>query len=85
MEGKSQEAAAAASGMSERSVRTWRKGPLPSEKKDKRRKRTKPDPFAGVWDEEIVSVSDVKPDRPDKMDSRSRAVSPREYHGAPLH
>ena len=32
MEGKIQKAATAASGMSERSVRTWRKGPLPSEK-----------------------------------------------------
>ena len=42
--------------MSERSVRTWRKGPLPSEKKVKRRQRTRPDPFAGVWDEEIVPL-----------------------------
>ena len=56
MEGKTQEAAAAASGMSERSVRTWRKGPLPSEKKDRRRQRTRSDPFAGVWDEEIVPL-----------------------------
>ena len=53
MEGKSQQAAAAASGMSERSVRTWRKGPLPSEKKVRRRKSTRPDPFAGVWEQEI--------------------------------
>ena len=56
MEGKTQQGAAAASGMSERSVRTWRKGPLPSEKKVKRRQRTRPDPFAGVWDEEIVPL-----------------------------
>ena len=56
MEGKTQEAAAAASGMSERSVRTWRKGPLPSEKKVRRRQRTRPDPFARVWDEEIVPL-----------------------------
>ena len=42
--------------MSERSVRTWRKGPLPSEKKVRRRQRTRPDPFAGVWDEEIVPL-----------------------------
>ena len=41
MEGKSQQAAGAASGMSERSVRNWRKGSLPSEKKkDRRRQRT---------------------------------------------
>ena len=30
------------SGMSERSVRTWRKGPLPSENKVRRRQRTRP-------------------------------------------
>ena len=53
MEGKSRQAEAAASGMSERSVRTWRKGPLPSEKKARRRKSTRPDPFAGVWEQEI--------------------------------
>ena len=53
MEGKSQQAAAAASGMSERSVRHWRQGPLPSEKKTSRRQRTRPDPFAGVWAEDI--------------------------------
>ena len=35
IEGKTQKAAA--SGMSERSVRTWRKGPLPSENKVRRR------------------------------------------------
>ena len=48
MKGKTQQAAAA-SDMSERSVRNWNKGPLPSEKsKDRRRKSTRPDPFAGV-------------------------------------
>ena len=56
MEGKTQQGAAAASGMSERSVRTWRKGPLPSEKKVSSRQRTRPDPFAGVWEEEIVPL-----------------------------
>ena len=40
MEAKIQKAAA--SGMSERSVRTWRKGPLPSENKVRRRQRTRP-------------------------------------------
>ena len=43
MKGKTQQAAAAASDMSERSVRNWNKGPLPTEKKDRRRKSTKPD------------------------------------------
>ena len=54
MKGKTQQAAAAASGMSERSVRNWSKGPLPSEKKkDMRRQRTRPDPLAGVWEQDI--------------------------------
>ena len=54
MKGKTQQAAAAASGMSERSVRNWSKGPLPSEKKkDRRRQRTRPDPLAGVWEQDI--------------------------------
>ena len=54
MEGKSQQAAAAASGMSTRSARNWQRGPVPSEKKKTRpRWRTRPDPFAGVWKEEI--------------------------------
>ena len=44
MEGKTQQVAAAASGMSERSVRTWCKGPLPSEKESRRRQRTRPVP-----------------------------------------
>ena len=42
MEGKTQQAAAAASGMSERSVRNWSKGPLPSENKVRRRQRARP-------------------------------------------
>ena len=33
MDGKKQEAAAAAAGMSVRTARTWQRGPLPSEKK----------------------------------------------------
>ena len=62
MEGKSQQAAAAASGMSVRTARTWQRGRLPSEKKDKRRWRTRPDPFAGVWAEEVEPLlrSDVE-------------------------
>ena len=56
MEGKTQEAAAAASGMSVRTARTWQRGALPSEKKGKRAWRTRPDPFAEVWTGEIEPV-----------------------------
>ena len=54
MEGKTQQASAAAAGMSARSARRWRNGPLPSEKK--RGWRTRTDAFEGVWEEEIVPL-----------------------------
>ena len=62
MEGKSQQESAAASGMSVPTARTWQRGRLPSEKKGKRRWRTRPDPFAGVWAEEVEPLlrSDVE-------------------------
>ena len=62
MEGKSQQGTAAASGMSVRTARTWQRGRLPSERKGKRRWRTRPDPFAGVWIEEVEPLlrSDVE-------------------------
>ena len=53
MEGKTQQTAAAMAGMSERSARKWQHGPLPSETKTGHRWRTRPDPFEGVWEEEI--------------------------------
>ena len=53
-EGRQQQAAAAAAGMSERSARTWQRGALPSETKTPRTWRTRPDPLAGVFDEVIV-------------------------------
>ena len=62
MEGKRKQGAAAAPGMSVRTARTWQRGRLPSEKKGKRRRRTRPDPFAGVWIEEVERLlrSDVE-------------------------
>ena len=56
MEGKKQETAAAAAGMSERSARKWQDGPLPSETKAPRWWRTRVDPLADVWDSEIVPL-----------------------------
>ncbi len=53
MEGKTQETAAAVAGMRVRSARKWQDGPLTSETKQKRRRQTRPDPFDGVWEEEI--------------------------------
>ena len=56
MEGKTQQTAAGMAGMSERSARKWQHGPLPSETKTGRRWRTRPDPFDGVWEEEILPL-----------------------------
>ena len=53
MEGKTQETAAAMAGLCVRSARKWQDGPLPSETKQERWWRTRPDPFDGVWEEEI--------------------------------
>jgi hypothetical protein len=56
MEGKKQEAAAAAAGISVRSARTWKDGPLPSASKKPRDWRTREDPFDKVWDDDIVPL-----------------------------
>ena len=56
MEDKTQEAAAAAAGMSVRTARTWARGALPSAGTTPRSWRTRPDPFAEVWEPEIVPL-----------------------------
>src|SRR5215475_11822423 len=61
MKGKTQKAAAAAAGMSERAARTWQKGQMPSEKDDARWWRTRKDPFAEVWDEIVVPLLERDP------------------------
>src|SRR5258708_32694822 len=53
MDGKTQEAAAAASGMSLRTAREWDTGPVPSATKQPRDWRTRPDPFGAVWDKDV--------------------------------
>ena len=53
MDGKSQEAAAAAAGMSVRTAREWERGVLPSQARKERSWRTRKDPFDGVWAGEI--------------------------------
>ncbi len=56
MEGKRLETAAATAAMSERSARKWQRGALPSETKKPRAWRTRTDPFAAIWDQEIVGL-----------------------------
>jgi len=55
-QGKTLGAAAAAAGMCERTARTWKTGLLPSERETVRTWRTRPDPFAGVWDSDVVPL-----------------------------
>jgi hypothetical protein len=49
MEKDTQQTAAAAAGMCERTARSWQDGPLPSETKEPRAWRTRADPFVEVW------------------------------------
>jgi len=56
MEGKTQEVAAAAAGMSVRSARTWARGSLPSHAKGPRTWRTRVDPFTGSWERDLVPL-----------------------------
>jgi len=63
MDGKSQEAAAAAAGMSVRTAREWETGPLPSNAKPTRTWRTRRDPFEKVWAQEIVPLLECDRDR----------------------
>lgn len=62
MDGRTQEAAAAAAGMSERSARTWREGALPSQTKAERHWRTRADPFDAVWLTEIIPLLEADMD-----------------------
>ncbi|MCP4870709.1 MAG: IS21 family transposase, partial [Proteobacteria bacterium] len=61
----SQETAAAVAGMSVRSARKWQKGPLPSEvtaAAGRRSWRTRRDPFAKVWERDVVPLLEADED-----------------------
>ena len=69
MEKKTLEAAASAAGMSERTARTWQRGPLPSETKEPRAWRTRPDPFVEVWATEIEPL--LVADKEGKLEAKT--------------
>src|SRR5262249_40088994 len=56
-------AAAAAAGMSERSGRKWKQGPMPSKTKKPRTGRTRPEPVASVWNDVIVPLLEADEER----------------------
>ena len=63
MEGKTQQAAAASAAMSERSARTLQRGLLPSVRRKKRHRwRSRPDPFADVWESDVVPLLRTEPE-----------------------
>ena len=61
-EGKTIATAAAAAGMSERTAYAWKTGQLPSETKEPRAWRTRPDPFASVWATDVVPLLEADKD-----------------------
>ncbi len=69
MEGKTQEAAAAAAGMSVRSARKWEQGPMPSEARKPRWWRTRPDPYAEVWEQDVVPL--LEADRKGELQAKT--------------
>jgi transposase len=78
-EGKTLTVAAAAAGMSERTARTWRKGPLPSETRRPRTWRTREDPFRLVWDDEVVPM--LREDRDEVLEATTVLDELRRRHG----
>lgn len=55
-EGKTQETAACVAGMSMRSARKWQDGSIPSQRKQPRSWKTRPDPYEGVWESDVVPL-----------------------------
>ena len=56
MEGKNQEQASAATGICLGTAQRWEKGELPSQRKKQRAWRTRADPFAKVWEDNVVPL-----------------------------
>lgn len=77
-EGQGQQAAAAASGMSERSARKWQRGALPSETKVARTWRTRADPLEGVFDEVVVPWLEADDER--VLEARTLLLELRKKH-----
>ena len=83
MDGKTQAAAAAASGMSLRTAREWDTGPVPSATKQPRDWRTRPDPFAAVWSTDVEPL--LRSDRKGVLEAKwvlevLRTRYPEQFH-----
>lgn len=70
MQGKTQEAAAAAASMTAMTARQWEEGPLPSTAvRPPHDWRTRSDPFADVWDGEVLPLLDA--DKKGKLQAKT--------------
>lgn len=78
-EGKTIATAAASADMSERSGATWKQGPLPSETREARTWRTRPDPFNAVWETEMVPL--LEADEDGVLDATTLLAELRRRHG----
>lgn len=78
-EGKTIAAAAAAAGISERSAYTWKQGALPSETKGPRTWRTRADPFAAVWESDVVPL--LRADEDGQLEATTILGELRRRHG----
>lgn len=84
-EGKTQVTAAAKAGMSERSGRRAEKGELQPGRKGERHWRTRPDPFADVWESEIVPLLKKNPQlTPMTLFEKLQKDRPGEYQDSKL-
>lgn len=79
-DGKTIATAAAAAGMSERSAYAWKRGALPSDTKEARPWRTRPDPFDEVWDTELVPV--LKADEQAVLEATTLIADLQKRHGS---
>jgi hypothetical protein len=80
-EGKTQVTEAAKAGMSGRSGRRTEKGELQPGRKRKRHWRTKPDPFADVWECEIIPLLKKNPQlTPITLFEKLQKDHPYKYH-----
>ncbi len=84
-QGKTQVTAAAKAGMSERSGRRAEKGELQPGRKRKRYWRTRPDPFADIWESEIVPLLKKNPQlTPITLFEKLQKDNPGEYQDSNL-
>ena len=78
MKGENQDLAAATAGISTRTGQRWESGPLPSQRKPERTWRTRSDPFAEVWDHEVVVL--LRADKERKLQAKTVLKELRQRH-----